>query len=67
VGRRAAGRATCYLGLPINSEGFAKGLNAYTGGNATEDADVTSCSKILNPNDPSTFGKAYAAATANQQ
>jgi len=56
-----------YLGLLINSKGFAAGLNTYTGGNKTENADVTNCENILNPNDPSTYGKAYAAATAPPQ
>jgi hypothetical protein len=37
----------------------------YTGNNTQEVKDVQNCAKVLNPNDPSTYQAAFAAATAH--
>jgi soluble lytic murein transglycosylase-like protein len=53
-----------YLQWAVNTYGgFQGGLMNYTGGNSREVSDVQNCKNILNPNDPSTYQAAFAAAT----
>jgi hypothetical protein len=52
-----------YLSWAVGKFGLQGGLMNYTHNNKTEVKDVQDCAKILNPNDPSTYQAAFAAAS----